>query len=275
MLSLGLEPQAIGLLSGLASAVLLMGVAGVPHCAAMCAAPCAVAMPAGVGCRALLARTVGYAALGAVAAGLTSWLGRWSAVAAVLQPLWLMALFASVLFGAWLLWRGEMPLQVQAHGQRVYRWLQQRVGGHMALRWAWLLGIFWAALPCGLLYGAVGVAALAPQAWQGAMLMAVFSVPGALAIGLAPRVLARLAPAGAQVSAGEGQGVAPVLWVRAPELLRPTATPRPPASSGAQGRWWAWRDARVALRLAGLSLVMGCGWALSHRLWAQWQAWCA
>lgn len=252
------------------SAVLLMGVAGIPHCAVMCAAPCAIAVPGGVGWRALLARTAGYSALGAVAAGVTSWLGRWAAVAAVLQPLWLMALFASVLFGAWLLWRGEMPMQVQAHGQQAYRWLQQRVGGRVAHRRAWVLGVFWAALPCGLLYGAVGVAALAPQAWQGGLLMAVFSIPGALAIGVAPRVLARLAPAKAQVAGVAGAGVAPVLWARAPESV--------PGASGVlvpAGRWRAWSDARVALRLAGLSLVLGCGWALSHRLWAQWQAWCA
>lgn len=287
MLSAGLDGFSLGMFGGLLSAVLLMGVAGVPHCAAMCAAPCAVALPGGAGWRALLARTAGYALLGAVAAGLTSWLGRWSAVAAVLQPLWLMALFATVLFGAWLLWRGEMPLQVQAQGQAAYRWLQQRVGGSVAARWAWVLGVFWAALPCGLLYGAVGVAALAPQAWQGALLMAVFSVPGALAIALAPRALARLGAS--REPRPVTAGVAPVLWLRRSSLDGEPAAQTPddlPGTSQAPatptvatrwlaGRWQAWADARLALRLAGMSLVIGCGWALSHRVWAQWQAWCA
>lgn len=274
-LSLGLDAATMGLLGGLLSAVLLMGVAGVPHCAAMCAAPCAVALPEGVGWRALLARTTGYAVLGAVAAGLTSWLGQWAAVAAMLQPLWLMALFASVLFGAWLLWHGEMPWQLQAQGQAAYRWLQQRLGGGgLAPRWAWVLGVFWAALPCGLLYGAVGVAALAPQAWQGALLMAVFSVPGAMAIALAPRALAHLGRAsggGPQVAA-TGTGLAPVLWVRGASNA---AVPQVVPPDGLTGRWQGGADARWALRLAGLSLVLGCGWALSHRLWAQWLAWCA
>ncbi len=288
MLSGVLDGASLGMLGGLLSAVLLLGVAGVPHCAVMCAAPCAVALPGGVGWRALVARTVGYAALGGVAAGLTSWLGRWAALAAMLQPLWLMALFACVLFGAWMLWRGEMPWQVQAHGQAAYRWLQRRVGGSVATRWAWVLGVFWAALPCGLLYGAVGVAALAPQAWQGALLMAVFSVPGGVAIVLAPRALSRLGSARAATSAATG--VAPVLWLH-PEGERGSSVARgldghaaggPPASgpstapaSWPLGRWQAWADARLALRLAGLSLVLGCGWALSHRLWAQWLAWCA
>ena len=194
-----------------------------------------------------------------------------------------MALLASVLMGGWLLWRGEMPWAVQEQGRRLYQWLQQRLGGASAERWGWVLGAFWAVLPCGLLYGAVGVAALAPTAAQGAFLMAVFSLPGAAVIALTPRALKRLGLARTQETSATG-GVAPILWRHPasgpvlPTVQSGQARPGDAEVSDPPGLWARWlpaADARLALRMAGFSLMLGCGWALWHRLWAQWQAWCA
>ena len=67
------------MLSGLMLAALLMGVAGVPHCATMCGAACAAVWPRGVSWWALAGRCTSYAILGAVAsssAGLASALGK-------------------------------------------------------------------------------------------------------------------------------------------------------------------------------------------------------
>ncbi|MEY4428251.1 MAG: hypothetical protein RLZZ182_940, partial [Pseudomonadota bacterium] len=151
-----------------------------------------------------------------------------------------------------------------------------------AARWGWMLGGLWAVLPCGLLYGAVGVAALAPSAEQGAILMAVFSLPGAVVIALAPRGLGRLGLVSAPATANAG-GVAPVLWHRpngdamaAESVGSALRVSEASVNTRKEGsRWPVAADARLALRLAGLSLTLGCGWALWHRLWAQWQAWCA
>jgi len=54
----------------LVAAAGLMGLAGLPHCAAMCAAPCAAAAGRGAAAQPLfqVARVTGYAAAGALAA---------------------------------------------------------------------------------------------------------------------------------------------------------------------------------------------------------------
>ena len=49
-------------------AAFLMGLGGVPHCAAMCGAACAVVFPGGVPRWALVGRCLSYAVLGVVAA---------------------------------------------------------------------------------------------------------------------------------------------------------------------------------------------------------------
>lgn len=229
----------------------LMGVAGLPHCATMCAAPCAAVMPHGVSGGAVLGRTLGYAVLGGVAAGAMSLVAAWSRWATALQPIWVMVLAATLLLGLWMVARGAMPAPVQAHGAALYRRVQAWGGGgaigtsgasasgHQIWRPV-ALGMAWAALPCGLLYGAVITAALAPTPAQGALVMAVFSLPGA--------VVLRWLPA----------------WLKGGRL---------PARLSARWPWLA--DPRWAVRLAGGLLSGAAAWALAHRLHEQWLAWCA
>jgi uncharacterized protein len=285
------------MLISLITTALLMGLAGIPHCAAMCATPCAVAVPNGLPVSALLGRSVGYAILGAVAAGATAALASWSRFSAVLQPFWVMFLAASALLGAWMLIRGEMPQALQSQGLAAYRALQRRMNSpqwltrhpRSARMLPALLGAAWAALPCGLLYGAVTVAALASTAWQGACVMLAFSLPGAVALWWWPRQLKvwqRSGDAPPQASEEvqeaskpswqgrelQAQAVVPVLWVRAGDSGREAgAVSRPPASV-----WWLKLvDPLWALRLSGLCLVLASSWALWHRLLDQWRAWCA
>lgn len=265
----------------------LMGLAGVPHCAAMCATPCAVALPQGLPVSAVLGRSLGYAVLGALAAAATATLASWSRWFSVLQPFWIMALAAAVLLGGWMVLRGALPMSLQNHGLTAYRRLHGWLGGdgwlsqhpQLAALLPTVLGMAWAALPCGLLYGAVMVAALAPDLWGGAAVMLVFSVPGAVALWWLPRQLGvwrwrQNDASGAPSNVTQAQAVIPVLWLKAGVAASSNALPesvaRPPST------WWlTLTDPQWAIRLSGACLVAGAGWALVHRLTVQWQVWCA
>jgi len=59
-----------------------------------------------------------------------------------------------------------------------------------------------------------------------------------------------------------GRGAAP------DARAQPVVDPMVPSGS-------AWLDPRWAIRLAGLSMATMAAWAVSHHLWAQYQAWCA
>lgn len=267
----------------------LMGLVGVPHCAAMCATPCAAALPSGLPVTAVLGRSMGYALLGALAAGATATLASWSRWATALQPFWVMLLAATTLLGAWMLFKGAMPLALQNHGLNAYRRLQRSLGDRALLKrhpWlmAWLpslLGMAWAALPCGLLYGAVMVAALAPSVWQGALVMGAFSLPGALALWWLPRQMnvwrwaAR--PLSSSPVALQSQALVPVLWIQRdgqPAPIRDPAGTLAPIDTSPP--WWAVLvNPQWAIRSAGALLAVSAAWALSHRLMDQWRAWCA
>jgi uncharacterized protein len=275
---------------------LLMGLAGLPHCSAMCAVPCFAVTPAGVPWRVLLGRTLGYALLGAVAAGTASALAASSRWSQALLPIWVMALAAAALMGGAMAVSGRMPDLVQNAGQQLYgrlrHWMTETP---MAQRWPALsqaapvvLGMAWAALPCGLIYAALTVATLAPQAWGGALVMAVFSLPGAVALWWLPRQLGRLGRLGhsGRTSAVQASlSPAPVFWMKAEAAqaasLNGDATDRDGlsptgATTGAASGWQTWlSDPRWAVRLSGALLAAAAAWALVMRLNAQWQAWCA
>jgi sulfite exporter TauE/SafE len=267
---------------------LLMGVAGLPHCSAMCAAPCSVVAPEGVSWRVLLGRSLGYGLLGAVAAGTTGALSSWSRWVGVLQPVWVMLLAATVLLGLAMAWSGTMPAYFQRQGQQAYVALRRfMTRSPLAVRWPALagavpvmVGMAWAALPCGLIYAAVTVATLAPSPFGGALVMVAFSCPGAVALWWLPRRLAATARL-----LEPGGGVAPAFWLkRDPSVVRgePVAEPLPVSgvlSQRAQRDAPSWQrlltDPRWAVRLSGCLLAGAAAWALVHRLSEQWQAWCA
>lgn len=276
------------MLISLLTTAFLMGLAGVPHCAAMCATPCAVALPQGLPASAVLGRSLGYGVLGALAAAATATLATWSRWFSVLQPFWIMALAAAVLLGGWMLVRGALPMTLQNHGLAAYRRLQGSLGDQgwlsrhpqLALVLPTVLGMAWAALPCGLLYGAVMVAALAPDFWGGAAVMLAFSLPGAVALWWLPRHLsvwrwAQGADFGAASNVTQAQAVVPVLWLKTEPVSASAAGVALPAAPS-QPPWWVrLADPQWAIRLSGACLVAGAGWALVHRLTVQWQAWCA
>lgn len=226
----------------LAATALLMGLAGGPHCVAMCGAACAGIgrTQAGKSTRALwvfqLGRLAGYSAMGAIAALSIQGLGWLSVHAAALRPVWSLFHVAAALLGLMLLVQARQPVWLEDSARKVWGGVRKLTGsangnssGGAALASTGLLGLLWALLPCGLLYSALLVAAMSGGAVQGAGVMALFAL-------------------GSGVSLMAG----PWLWLRV----------RGPGS----GQW--------AIRIAGLALFASSAWALWMGLVHNTAPWC-
>jgi uncharacterized protein len=187
----------------LIAAGLLMGLASTPHCALMCGAPCAAIARSCGGPRstpALLSwhagRAAAYIGAGAIAATAVGLIASWSAGSAFVRPLWTMLQAAVLVLGLAMLWSGRMPQWVNGASQGLVRAVSVR-GPHATsqtrgTRRAALLGLGWVAMPCAVLYGALAVAALAAGPWEGAAVMAAFSVGSAPGLAGVPFLWARL-----------------------------------------------------------------------------------
>ena len=218
---------------------LLMGLAGGPHCVAMCGAACAgiVRASSGANTRSMwifqAGRVLGYSALGAAVAASMQGLGWLSVHSAALRPVWTLFHVAAAMLGLMLLCRARQPVWLEAGARAV--WLKVRsaagglTGGGASGAVPLLMGILWSLLPCGLLYSALLVAALTSSSLEGAGVMALFAL-------------------GSSVSLMAG----PWLWLR----LRKQGS----------GRW--------AIRLAGLALMASSVWALWMGLVHDTAPWC-
>lgn len=221
--------------SSLALTALLMGLAGGPHCIAMCGAACA-----GIGQAAgerktsamwnfQLGRVMGYSALGALAAASMQALGWLTVQSAALRPVWTMFHVATFAIGLLLLWKAQQPVWLEQAGRGLWRRVRALAAGH-GYGLPLVLGALWTFLPCGLLYSALLVAALTGSALEGALVMALFAL-------------------GTSVSMMAG----PWLWLR----LGGTGT----------GDW--------GVRLAGLVLAASSVWALWMAFAHDSAPWCA
>ncbi len=187
--------------SSLAVTALLMGLAGGPHCVAMCGAACAgIGQVAGVGAaRSMLGfqlgRVLGYALLGAVAAASVNALGWLTVQSAALRPVWSLLHVAALVLGILLAWQGRQPPWLDRVAQRL--WRQVRAwGGRWGGRWRqatpMLMGGLWALMPCGLLYSALMVAALTGDVGEGAVTMAFFALGSSVSLWAGPWLLLQL-----------------------------------------------------------------------------------
>ena len=193
--------------AALAGAALLMGLAGGPHCVAMCGAVSAAvirivpvqvaASPAAAGGTAPAAqaafhvgRIASYAVAGAVAAASVNSLALAGAQVAALKPLWMLLHVFVFAWGATLAVAGRQP----AWARRVGRTLEARLRSHAGgTPWGVLAtGALWVAMPCGLLYSALLLASLANGPVQGAVAMMLFAVGSGLSLVLAPWLWQRL-----------------------------------------------------------------------------------
>jgi len=187
------------MLASLLFSALLMGIAGGPHCLAMCGSACmGVSRMPGHSARGNLllfqtGRLTGYATLGAVAALSMNALGWMADRATVLHPFWSMLHIAAFIWGLWLMWRAKQPLWVSQTAQRIWQSMSGRKhalsGRLLAPLW---LGMVWALLPCGLLYSALLVAIFTTGGLQGALVMAMFAIGGGLMLTAFPWLWSRL-----------------------------------------------------------------------------------
>lgn len=176
-----------------------LGLAGTPHCAAMCGAPCAAVTSRGGWASTAgfhLARSAGYATAGALAAASVNSLQLLGSLSPVFKPLWTLVHLAVLLLGLWLLAYGRQPAWLERVGRQP---VAAGAGGWSPVKGpgrATLAGSLWVAWPCGLLQSAVLVAALGNTAWVGAGVMLVFAAATALGLTAAPWIWRRVAGVG-------------------------------------------------------------------------------
>lgn len=202
----------------LAGTAFLMGLAGGPHCIAMCGAACggviraSGARPAPGMWTFQAGRFAGYTLAGAVA-GLAVESFAWLASnTAALKPVWTLFHVLVLLWGLILLAQARQPAWVEAAGRGVWsrvRPLAQRRGGLLAT------GALWIFMPCGLLYSALLIASLSGGAAGGALSMALFALGSGISLGLAPAALRRLQDMGNRLRKDWGTRIAGGLLVLA------------------------------------------------------------
>lgn len=221
--------------TSLAATALLMGLAGGPHCIAMCGAACAGISQA-AGTRSTSAawtfqagRLASYSALGAVAAASVQGLGWLTTQTAVMRPVWTLFHVAVMMLGLMLVLLARQPAWLDSTARSVWNKIR-------SLHAAWgrgaplAIGALWAFMPCGLLYSALLLAALSGGALDGALTMALFALGSSVSLLIGPWLLLRLRDSG-------------------------------------KGEW--------GVRLAGLALAATSGWALWMGLVHNAAPWCA
>ena len=183
----------------LALSALLMGLAGGPHCIAMCGAACAglTRLGAASPSRSLwmfqAGRLAGYSAAGAAAAFTVQSLGWLTSQAASLRPVWTLFHLAVLAWGLMLIVQAHQPMWVSSAGRSIWSRVRPAVSARGGV---FATGVLWTFMPCGLLYSALLVASLSGGPLDGALAMALFALGSGLALALAPPLLARLQQAG-------------------------------------------------------------------------------
>lgn len=219
----------------LATTALLMGLAGGPHCIAMCGAACAgIGQAAGVAKTSAmwtfqLGRMLGYAGLGAVAAASMQGLGWLTVQSSALRPVWSMFHVAMLMLGLVLMIKAQQPIWMEQAGRKIWSSAKSLAMGR-GRGAPMVIGVLWTFLPCGLLYSALLVAGLTGHPVDGALVMALFAL-------------------GTSVSMMLG----PWLWLR--------------LKGNGSGDW--------GVRLAGLALAVSSVWALYMAYAHDTAPWCA
>jgi sulfite exporter TauE/SafE len=224
----------MGMQTSLALTALVMGLAGGPHCVAMCGAACAgIGQVSGTRQNTALlsfqaGRWLGYSLMGGLAAFSVQALGWLTVESAALRPVWSMLHVAAAVLGLLLVWQAKQPVWLDQSAQNLWakiRQLNSNLGKVAPIG----VGVLWACMPCGLLYSALMVAALTGNVLDGAITMASFALGSGVSLGFAPWMLLKLK------SLGDG----------------------------------AW-----GIRLAGLALVLTSSWALWMGLANNQAPWC-
>lgn len=166
---------------------LVMGLAGGPHCVAMCGAACSSFTQSAEKPYAIyfyhLGRVCGYALLGAIATFAIQSLAWLSSYSAVLHPLWTFFHVLVFFWGLILIIYARQPIWIDQAGRRIWQQvkkLSKISGGYF------YIGMLWALMPCGLLYSALIIASFNGNPLGGAISMAAFAAGSAVSLFLAP-----------------------------------------------------------------------------------------
>jgi uncharacterized protein len=226
----------------------LLGAAGGPHCVAMCgclfngASQPILKSPSHTFLNASQAalhagRLTSYALAGAVASLSIGTIRSAAQYSAALKPLWTMALLAAALLGLALAVQGRQPQWMQSAARHISVSVNKALPRATGSGWPqrYVAGLAWALLPCGLLYSALLVAALANDMLSGALAMLAFGIGSGLSLQLWSW-----------------------LWRRSSAL-----------NSGP--RDW---QANIGTRLAGGALIAFSAWALFHGMQQGVPGWC-
>jgi len=173
--------------SALTYSALIMGLAGGPHCVAMCGAACTALtqspqQPYGIYLY-HLGRLCGYATLGAIATFAIQSIAWLSSYSAILHPLWTFFHVLIFFWGVLLLIFARQPIWVDRAGRNIWGYVKKlsiKQGGHF------YVGMLWALMPCGLLYSALIIASFNGNPLDGAISMAAFAVGSSASLFLAP-----------------------------------------------------------------------------------------
>jgi sulfite exporter TauE/SafE len=178
----------------LALTALVMGLAGGPHCTAMCGAACAGVVRFGKQPKMSplvfqAGRLVGYSAFGALAAETVQGFAWLTSQASALRPVWTLFHVAVLAWGLMLLTMAKQPMWMSDAGRAVWTRMRPVAGTRGGLFSA---GALWALMPCGLLYSALLVASLSGGAVDGALSMALFALGSGIWLAAAPHLLSTL-----------------------------------------------------------------------------------
>lgn len=134
---------------------------------------------------------LGYALMGAFAAGSVQGLAWLGTNTSVIRPVWTMFHVAALLLGLALVLRARQPAWIDDLAQGVWRRVRPvlvRLGAKAPV----VLGVAWALMPCGLLYSALLMASLSASALDGALIMALFALGTSVSLTAGPWLLLRL-----------------------------------------------------------------------------------
>ena len=196
----------------LAFTTLFMGLAGGPHCIAMCGAACAGLRKGQGGVYGLwkfqAGRLIGYTSLGAIAAGSVKSLAWFSSQTVALHPLWTFFFVFVPSEGLVLLINAHQPTRANNLARpirRQGRQLSDMPGGIV------VTGMLWAFMPCSLLYSALLVASLNANAVNGALSMATFAMGTSVSLMLGPWLWLKLKNSSQWINEGTSMRLAGLL----------------------------------------------------------------
>lgn len=175
-----------------------MGLAGGPHCIAMCGAACASlsqsstrrnTSPSPSVALFHLGRMLGYASLGALASSSVAGLAWMSEHSAVFKPLWIFFHVLVLVWGSMLVIYARQPIIADGVSLRIWSRIQSVASTRQGML---TVGGLWALMPCGLLYSALLVSSLTGNIVLGATSMVTFALGSSISLIIGPYLWQKL-----------------------------------------------------------------------------------